>query len=236
MSLSRIKINNYKSIKECDIPITNISLLIGENGTGKSNIIEAVHYFYSNIDEYNQKIDVFDKNNRFSNEVRISLYFDMNKLVNIAKSQITKFSNHMGFYNKILQLTQKTKIIKLEMRQIKQKTIKWNYNYKDRTFLAGLFPLFYIDTRTINLNSWLEIWDVIGDLSKIAHAERIELHNKLKEILDNTENEIAIKINSIKKILDDSQISIYKTKPRDYAKCIAQIYFEAIPLSVRGMD
>ncbi len=37
--LSRIKLSGYKSIKECDLILTELNILIGANGAGKSNFI-----------------------------------------------------------------------------------------------------------------------------------------------------------------------------------------------------
>lgn len=37
--LSRIKLEGYKSIKECDLELTELNILIGPNGAGKSNFI-----------------------------------------------------------------------------------------------------------------------------------------------------------------------------------------------------
>lgn len=39
VKLDRIKIKGFKSIKEADIPLTNLNVLIGANGSGKSNFI-----------------------------------------------------------------------------------------------------------------------------------------------------------------------------------------------------
>jgi len=40
--ISQISIKNYKSIKELDLELGRITVLIGENGCGKSNILEAI--------------------------------------------------------------------------------------------------------------------------------------------------------------------------------------------------
>jgi len=37
--LDKLKINGYKSIKSLEIEFTNINILIGANGVGKSNFI-----------------------------------------------------------------------------------------------------------------------------------------------------------------------------------------------------
>ena len=43
MPLINIRIENFKSIKRCDISTDNINLLIGANGTGKSNVLRSWH-------------------------------------------------------------------------------------------------------------------------------------------------------------------------------------------------
>jgi predicted ATPase len=40
MPISRIEIENFKSIKKLDLPLNNINILIGANGAGKSNFIQ----------------------------------------------------------------------------------------------------------------------------------------------------------------------------------------------------
>lgn len=40
--IRKIKIRNFKSIRELSLPLGRITVLIGENGSGKSNILEAV--------------------------------------------------------------------------------------------------------------------------------------------------------------------------------------------------
>lgn len=45
--LSCIKISGYKSIRECDLELKNINVLIGANGSGKSNFISAFSFLQS---------------------------------------------------------------------------------------------------------------------------------------------------------------------------------------------
>jgi len=40
--IRQIEIDNFKSIRHADIELGNINLFIGENGAGKSNILEAI--------------------------------------------------------------------------------------------------------------------------------------------------------------------------------------------------
>ncbi|MDD1695145.1 MAG: AAA family ATPase [Methanoregula sp.] len=39
--LKRIRVRNFKSVKELDLPLGRVTVLLGEPGTGKSNILEA---------------------------------------------------------------------------------------------------------------------------------------------------------------------------------------------------
>ena len=39
--LSKVAIKGYKSIKECNLTLNSINVLIGSNGAGKSNFISA---------------------------------------------------------------------------------------------------------------------------------------------------------------------------------------------------
>ena len=65
MSLSRIVIKNFKSIKECDIAVSELNVFIGENGAGKSNLLDAIRYFYANLTDSAENESYFDENNRY---------------------------------------------------------------------------------------------------------------------------------------------------------------------------
>ena len=79
MPLTRLIIKNYKSIKDCDISLSDLNVLIGGNGTGKTNLLDAISYFYRNLTETNPSNMVFDENNHYSNELRITLVYDLSE-------------------------------------------------------------------------------------------------------------------------------------------------------------
>lgn len=86
MPLSRIIIKNYKSIKKCDFSLTELNVLIGKNGTGKTTILEAINYFYKNLTKSDIDNSIFNQNNSFSNEISISFIYDLSDFLKIAKS------------------------------------------------------------------------------------------------------------------------------------------------------
>lgn len=54
MIIQSIKVRNYRSIKEADIQLANFSIFVGQNNHGKTNLFEAIEWFYnakSSIDE-----------------------------------------------------------------------------------------------------------------------------------------------------------------------------------------
>jgi predicted ATPase len=40
--IKRVVLNNYKSIKECSVPLGALTFLVGQNGAGKSNFLDAL--------------------------------------------------------------------------------------------------------------------------------------------------------------------------------------------------
>jgi len=49
MKLSKINLNNFKSHKSVSIDLDDITVLIGENDTGKSSILEAINWVFGNL-------------------------------------------------------------------------------------------------------------------------------------------------------------------------------------------
>lgn len=48
--LKRVVIRNYKSIAQCDVRLGALTWLVGANGSGKSNFLDALHFVRDSID------------------------------------------------------------------------------------------------------------------------------------------------------------------------------------------
>ena len=238
MALSRIYIENFKSIKAADFSLQQLNLFIGENGSGKTNILEAIDYFYSNLTTSNIRQDIFDSNNHFSNQVKIRLYFDFSEFVKIAKAQsdpivideeddAAEDARYGGYYKKIISMASKSKsyIYSIELSQTKHKQIVWSCPFEDRSIIKGLFPLFHIDTRSLDITKWDYLWDVIGELSKVSNSERKLLESSIHSILIDNKREISKKLQDISSIFEAANVTIKSATPKDFASTLAKVFF-----------
>ena len=245
MPVTHIRIENYKSIKRCDIDLNNTTTLIGANGTGKTNILEAIHYFYSNLTEKNTSKTIFDANNRFSNEVKITLTFDLSNFVIISKTKTNDFgylfedtvekSRYSEYFQSIMSLvsSKKEKTISVQMSQIKGRGIKWSESFQKRTIIKSLFPFFYIDVRNLDLNEWSKIWGILGELSKVSNAERKTLENQVRKLVEN-DVETANKVKAICKVFDSSEVSVVPKTSKEFAAALSKLYFSGEQIQQKG--
>ena len=49
MKIKSVTINNFRSIQHAKIEFHDYSIIVGKNNVGKSNIIDAIRYFYGDI-------------------------------------------------------------------------------------------------------------------------------------------------------------------------------------------
>lgn len=83
--LSRIKIAGFRSIRNCDLQLHRINLLIGSNGSGKSNFISVFHLLQQILDEnlalYAGQSGIetlFFKGRKITEELAIEVFFGLN--------------------------------------------------------------------------------------------------------------------------------------------------------------
>ncbi len=235
MGIEKIKIENYKSIKKCELNFSQLNALIGENGCGKTNIISAIKYFYSNLISENNDEEIFDKNNSFNNTVKIKIQYNCKELRKIISNKIRNelFTEDTGkekqnaeYYSKIYSLIDKDKI-ELQLTKIKNQPIKWNIEPRaNREIIYNIFPIYTIDAKNINVESWNLIWKEIGDLIKIENSVATNFQQQIVEILEESQDKkIAKRFSELEKVLQDSEIQIKKYTQREYATAITKMYY-----------
>ena len=245
MPITHIRIENFKSIKRCDMDFNNLTMLIGANGSGKTNVLEAIKYFFDNLTEDKVRSDIFDANNKFSNQIKITLTFDLSNFVMISKNQTNDYedvfddqiekSKYGDYFKSIISLvsTEKEKKFTLQLSQIKGRGIMWSETYEKRIIIKSLFPLFYIDTRNLDINEWSKVWNVLGELAKVSNAERELIQKQVRNIID-YDSETSNKIKAISSIFDSSELSVVSLATKDYASMLAKIYFSGDTITQKG--
>ena len=53
MKISRIKIENFRSIKSTEFVTSDFNIFVGQNNCGKTNFFEAIEFFYNGGKGYN---------------------------------------------------------------------------------------------------------------------------------------------------------------------------------------
>lgn len=97
MKLRRIEIDKFRSIDHIDIEIDSLAMLIGENNSGKSNILRAIELFYQDsVRGINEEYFYFKKHN---NPISIILTFD--RLIDYDRKQ--KYLKHW-IYNEAIRV------------------------------------------------------------------------------------------------------------------------------------
>ena len=48
--LTRVRIRNFKSIGQCDVPLRRLTVLVGRNGAGKSNFLDALRFIVDGLE------------------------------------------------------------------------------------------------------------------------------------------------------------------------------------------
>lgn len=71
MKIKNIKINNFRSIKLADLDCNNLNLFVGQNNAGKTNLFEAIEWFYTVKGDINEIY--FERN--CNNEVVVEISF-----------------------------------------------------------------------------------------------------------------------------------------------------------------
>ncbi|MBE7899233.1 retron Eco8 family effector endonuclease [Paenibacillus polymyxa] len=191
MSIKKITIKNCKSIEFLELNLNmNINCFIGINNVGKSNIMKIIHFFYINLTKEFYDDSMFSKSNPYNDEVEISIEYNFKGLLdkvqgntNVNNGFLDDFFSNINFsqfhsgldpLNDIVEKVKKyaDKYIKndkctLTLKYNRQnKSINWNIkDYEFRAFISVRFPVFFLESRNIDLYNWESIWKLIGEIA-----------------------------------------------------------------------
>lgn len=225
MSLINISIKNYKSVGSCVFRFNGVTALLGENGTGKSNILSAVRYFYDNLVYRSESDDIFDHNNRLNNRVEIALTYDLGRLKRYARANLRdEETRYSSYYEKIIGISSED-IVTVRLVKIRDMPIRWSHDANTRKLIAGLFPIYFLDARQINLVNWDILWKHIGDLMKLENTVGKELREKLKDSIKDAGSELKARLGRIEDGFEKQNVKIAQYSKNEFAAILSKIYF-----------
>lgn len=249
MSIQRVTIKNCKSIEYMDLNLKkNVSCFIGVNNVGKSNIMKIIHFFYINLTGELYDEFMFNKTNPYNDELEISIEYDLNDLINKVQGspinyegflsdffsgiKFPAFSSNLDPSNEIVEKVKRyvgkytiNNICTLTLKyNRKTKSIIWNVeDYDFRAFISVRFPIFFLESRTIDLYNWDDIWKVIGEIAPFR--KKLVINNKLNGFfeLDDDQGNYENVINDIIEEFEKSNIKIKQASVYEKISQVVQL-------------
>ncbi|MCM1257787.1 MAG: retron Eco8 family effector endonuclease [Roseburia sp.] len=229
MAIHKIQIWGYRSISYMELEASQIVAFIGSNGSGKSNILSALHFFYRNLTGDEREEGSFDLNNPFRNEIRICVTYDLRGILRIIQHNRNKAQGesdggegYENYYQKIQALSQDDKIV-LEVYQRKGQAPEWNVKYNVRQILASLFPIYFVDARMIALDDWTNLWSLLGDLVKLRDVDSKSLQQDLGNWIAKNGHGIGAKTDRLRQYLLDSSIGVKGLTAKQLGENLAEL-------------
>ncbi len=233
MSIKQISIKHFKSIDSAEVSLENVNLFIGENGTGKSNVLEAIHYFFSSLLAEADDEGIYNVNNKFSNEFSIEVTFDFTRLQKISRNNVNRHgeTGYVDYYDWIRRQGANETVI---LRKVRGRPIKWNKDRQYRQNVANLFPLYYVDARSIELTNWHQLWDIIGDLMKVHKTYENEISKEIDKIKNEDRYKLEERHRELSNALALAGVQLKEFTPKQYASTLSSLMFRGNEFSFNG--
>lgn len=234
MGLEQIHIKNYKCIRDYKISLKQVTLLLGENGSGKTNILSAISYFYANMISQEPSQKIFDENNPLNDQAEITLTYDLSRLlIRSRKNRKEKKDKYQSYYNRIEAMSEDGRV-SLTLAQAKGGRITWNYGIEERKILYHMYPLYLFDAREINLVNWEELWKDIGDLIKPSSGEIDAIQKGMTKAVEANSIQMKNRLALLEDIFECFQISPMKFSVSEFAADMAKMYYGGRDFSYTG--
>ncbi len=70
MKISKIKVKNFRSIQDAEISVSNLNIFVGQNNSGKTNLFEALDFFFNGV---GRGVDLIDLKYKKHDELTLSV-------------------------------------------------------------------------------------------------------------------------------------------------------------------
>lgn len=212
MKISRIRIENFRSLKGVEVDVTRFSIFVGQNNHGKTNLFEAIEWFYtakSSPDDYHFNRDT-------GNRIFVELTFD-----EVVESDIEKLATEAN-KTKIRDILGDSKSFSVQKSSAdhKRKYVvdgvdKGNPSGLDTAINEFLPKLEYVNTR-IRLDDVSKYKDknpiglmLSGVLTAIVEnsQEYLDFKEKFAKLFDSADSEVRKELDRL-----GAQVEVYLQK------------------------
>lgn len=220
MAIKSIKINNLLSFDSIVInDLSTITCIVGQNNSGKSNLLKLLKFFYTKLD--NKKAITPEFNSYYSSIGTITIKYDISRIQKIVTSN-NKFKSNYFLH------IEKTFFKKFKFNNELEITLTVNsddstfFSIKDSDVLSiikNIYPFFDIDTRHIELYDWDKLWYIISRLKSfnvndLKTDKVIEFFDKQ---ISEESNSYSDYIHKIERVTEVSSYN-YREKVLNYVK------------------
>lgn len=198
MYLSRLQLQSFKNYASQEISCSEgINCFVGKNGSGKTNLLDAIHYLsitkgaFNGVDSQNiRKGDALFfikgewKNHSRSYQVQVAFQPGQKKVVKVNQKEYEKFAEHIGRFPVVLIAPNDTDLIR-EGSEGRRKFFDSMLSQMDGVYLENLLVYHhylkqrnsllkqYAETRKLD-RTLLEVYDghLVG-CGKLIHEKRL---------------------------------------------------------------
>ena len=230
MYLDKLSVLNFKNHSDSSLDFNpNINCFVGNNGSGKTNLLDAIHYlsftksFFIKQDSmnvlYNQPFmtveGVFEKDDK-KELVQCAVKSGVKKIVKRNKKQYDKLAEHIGLFPLVMVSPTDSELL-LAGSDVRRKYMDSVISQFDKEYLNTLIAynklilqrnalLKSMDTQSLQISSLALYDEQLSPLAQIIFEKRQSFLNQLSPIFLDYYNAIS-NTNEEVSILYDSQLS-----------------------------
>jgi DNA replication and repair protein RecF len=193
MYLKSISLINFKNFEEADLAFSpRINCFVGNNGVGKTNLLDAIHYlclcksYFNPVDTQNIRYDndfaviqgVFQNDNK-SNEIYCGIHHNKNKVFKCNKKEYERLAQHIGLFPVVMISPQDSSLI-IDGSEERRRFLNSVISQYSKTYLEDVIAYNRIlaqRNRLLKDFGWQRKFDeeMLGvyDGQMLAHAARI---------------------------------------------------------------
>jgi predicted ATP-dependent endonuclease of OLD family len=226
VGLKSIRVRNLLSFEDITIyEFPDLTCIIGQNNTGKSNLLYLINFFYTKL-EGKQSISPNLYSN-YNSHGSISITYDLKRLKKVVSgSSSNSYLNHIYntlfrppsgfiFINFIRTSLSYRDTFELTLTVNKDESVSWSTKNQDiKDIINRIFPFFHIDARQIDLYDWGKLWGLVSQL-KFLNARNL----KKEELVDFIDSKVSASNSSYKDYVKKID-SITKTNEYSYQELV----------------